>query len=89
MAKRSKEMFMFYLCVYIRQSSRVRLTVKTLEVSNTISELDGQCPLLRKDLYSIRLIGAFGLHSRRLTSKTDCNQLDQKGLQICTAALLV
>jgi len=42
MAKRSKEMFVSYVCVYIRQFSHVRLAVKTLEVSNTISELDGQ-----------------------------------------------
>jgi hypothetical protein len=33
---------MFYMCVYIRQFTHVRLSVTTMEVTNTISELDGQ-----------------------------------------------
>jgi len=33
-------------------------------------------------------VSNIGLHSRRLISKTDCSQLDQQGLQICTVALL-
>lgn len=41
---------MFYLCVYIRQVSHVRLTFKTLEVSNKISELDGQLSPSQKGL---------------------------------------
>jgi hypothetical protein len=43
MAKQSKKIVhVLFVCVYIRQFTHVRLSVTTMEVSHTISELDGQ-----------------------------------------------
>lgn len=43
MDKQSKKIVHALLvCVYIRHFTHVRLTVTTMEVSNTVSELDGQ-----------------------------------------------
>jgi len=43
MAKQSqKNVLVLHVCVYIRQLTHVRLFVTTMEVTNTISELDGQ-----------------------------------------------
>lgn len=49
MAKQSKKIVhLLLVCVYIRQFTRVKLTVTTMEVSNTISALDGQLPPSQK-----------------------------------------
>jgi hypothetical protein len=49
MAKQSKKkILVLHVCVYIRQLPRVRLFVTTMEVTNTISELDGQLSTSQK-----------------------------------------
>jgi uncharacterized membrane protein len=61
MAKQSKKIVhVLLVCIYIRQFTHVRLTVTTMEVSNTISELGGQLspsqkgPVFREVVWRIR-----------------------------------